>query len=132
MRACYLVHSKSLCQKKGGGHIASDKNFLAAWKTVRHIRQTMLLLPLRCWLVHWSNYLVGGRCHCYLIGNPIGQKWFPFTSLVRRLYLMFRYNTKPCIFFSQSVNPYLQGQRLDNVVAKKSVPHFSEEDKDPE
>ncbi|XP_035887302.1 rho GTPase-activating protein 11A isoform X4 [Phyllostomus discolor] len=32
----------------------------------------------------------------------------------------------------RSVNPYLQGQRLDNVVAKKSVPHFSEEDKDPE
>ena len=32
----------------------------------------------------------------------------------------------------QSANPYLQGQRLDNVVAKKSVPHFSEEDKDPE
>ncbi|XP_042108172.1 neuroendocrine protein 7B2 isoform X8 [Ovis aries] len=31
-----------------------------------------------------------------------------------------------------SVNPYLQGQRLDNVVAKKSVPHFSDEDKDPE
>uniref|UniRef100_A0A8C5DG84 Neuroendocrine protein 7B2 n=1 Tax=Gouania willdenowi TaxID=441366 RepID=A0A8C5DG84_GOUWI len=27
-----------------------------------------------------------------------------------------------------SVNPYLMGQRLDNVVAKKSVPHFSEED----
>lgn len=32
----------------------------------------------------------------------------------------------------QSVNPYLQGQRLDNVVAKKSVPHFSDEDKGPE
>ncbi|XP_021097540.1 neuroendocrine protein 7B2 isoform X2 [Heterocephalus glaber] len=32
----------------------------------------------------------------------------------------------------RSVNPYLQGQRLDNVVAKKSVPHFSDEDKDPE
>ncbi|XP_058522088.1 rho GTPase-activating protein 11A isoform X5 [Ochotona princeps] len=32
----------------------------------------------------------------------------------------------------RSVNPYLQGKRLDNVVAKKSVPHFSEEDKDPE
>lgn len=31
----------------------------------------------------------------------------------------------------QSVNPYLQGQRLDNVVAKKSVPQFSDEDKDP-
>uniref|UniRef100_G1NHZ8 Neuroendocrine protein 7B2 n=1 Tax=Meleagris gallopavo TaxID=9103 RepID=G1NHZ8_MELGA len=31
-----------------------------------------------------------------------------------------------------SVNPYLQGQRLDNVVAKKSVPHFSDEDKGPE
>ncbi|KAG2457806.1 7B2 protein, partial [Polypterus senegalus] len=28
----------------------------------------------------------------------------------------------------RSVNPYLMGQRLDNVVAKKSVPHFSEED----
>uniref|UniRef100_A0A672RG63 Neuroendocrine protein 7B2 n=1 Tax=Sinocyclocheilus grahami TaxID=75366 RepID=A0A672RG63_SINGR len=27
-----------------------------------------------------------------------------------------------------STNPYLMGQRLDNVVAKKSVPHFSEED----
>ncbi|KFO32902.1 Neuroendocrine protein 7B2 [Fukomys damarensis] len=32
----------------------------------------------------------------------------------------------------RSVNPYLQGQRLDNVVAKKSVPHFSDEEKDPE
>ncbi|XP_035564748.1 neuroendocrine protein 7B2 isoform X1 [Canis lupus baileyi] len=32
----------------------------------------------------------------------------------------------------RSVNPYLQGQRLDNVVAKKSVPHFSDEDKDSE
>ncbi|XP_043776303.1 neuroendocrine protein 7B2 isoform X7 [Cervus elaphus] len=32
----------------------------------------------------------------------------------------------------QSVNPYLQGQRLDNVVAKKSVPHFSDEDKEAE
>ncbi|KAB0374651.1 hypothetical protein FD755_013143 [Muntiacus reevesi] len=32
----------------------------------------------------------------------------------------------------RSVNPYLQGQRLDNVVAKKSVPHFSDEDKDAE
>ncbi|KAK2514872.1 Scg5 [Columba guinea] len=31
-----------------------------------------------------------------------------------------------------SVNPYLQGQRLDNVVAKKSVPHFSDEEKSPE
>lgn len=31
---------------------------------------------------------------------------------------------------SQSVNPYLLGQRLDNVVAKKSVPHFSEEDEE--
>ncbi|XP_077675062.1 neuroendocrine protein 7B2-like isoform X3 [Eretmochelys imbricata] len=31
-----------------------------------------------------------------------------------------------------SVNPYLQGQRLDNVVAKKSVPHFSDEDKGTE
>lgn len=30
----------------------------------------------------------------------------------------------------QSVNPYLQGQRLDNVVAKKSVPHFSEEEEE--
>ncbi|XP_041315983.1 neuroendocrine protein 7B2-like isoform X4 [Pyrgilauda ruficollis] len=30
-----------------------------------------------------------------------------------------------------SVNPYLQGQRLDNVVAKKSVPQFSDEDKGP-
>ncbi|XP_077175212.1 rho GTPase-activating protein 11A [Paroedura picta] len=29
----------------------------------------------------------------------------------------------------RNVNPYLQGQRLDNVVAKKSVPHFSDEDK---
>ncbi|KAJ8399097.1 hypothetical protein AAFF_G00414760 [Aldrovandia affinis] len=28
----------------------------------------------------------------------------------------------------RSANPYLMGQRLDNVVAKKSVPHFSEED----
>ncbi|KYO28304.1 rho GTPase-activating protein 11A isoform B [Alligator mississippiensis] len=32
----------------------------------------------------------------------------------------------------RSVNPYLQGQRLDNVVAKKSVPHFSDEDKGTE
>uniref|UniRef100_A0A667GN89 Neuroendocrine protein 7B2 n=1 Tax=Lynx canadensis TaxID=61383 RepID=A0A667GN89_LYNCA len=32
----------------------------------------------------------------------------------------------------RSINPYLQGQRLDNVVAKKSVPHFSDEDEDPE
>ncbi|KFV74207.1 Neuroendocrine protein 7B2, partial [Dryobates pubescens] len=32
----------------------------------------------------------------------------------------------------RSVNPYLQGQRLDNVVAKKSVPHFSDEDQGPE
>lgn len=30
----------------------------------------------------------------------------------------------------QSVNPYLQGQRLDKVVAKKSVPHFSEEEEE--
>ncbi|XP_032093172.1 neuroendocrine protein 7B2 [Thamnophis elegans] len=30
----------------------------------------------------------------------------------------------------RNVNPYLQGQRLDNVVAKKSVPHFSDEEKD--
>uniref|UniRef100_A0A669F0S7 Neuroendocrine protein 7B2 n=1 Tax=Oreochromis niloticus TaxID=8128 RepID=A0A669F0S7_ORENI len=29
-----------------------------------------------------------------------------------------------------SVNPYLLGQRLDNVVAKKSVPHFSEEEEE--
>ncbi|XP_053924933.1 neuroendocrine protein 7B2 [Cuculus canorus] len=29
----------------------------------------------------------------------------------------------------RNVNPFLQGQRLDNVVAKKSVPHFSDEDK---
>ncbi|XP_073495114.1 neuroendocrine protein 7B2 [Phyllobates terribilis] len=28
------------------------------------------------------------------------------------------------------VNPYLQGQRLDNVVAKKSVPHFSGEEEE--
>ncbi|KAK3542400.1 hypothetical protein QTP86_025826, partial [Hemibagrus guttatus] len=28
----------------------------------------------------------------------------------------------------RSTNPYLMGQRLDNVVAKKSVPHFSEEE----
>ncbi|MED6275342.1 hypothetical protein CHARACLAT_025605 [Characodon lateralis] len=30
----------------------------------------------------------------------------------------------------RSINPYLLGQRLDNVVAKKSVPHFSEEDEE--
>ncbi|TWW68790.1 Neuroendocrine protein 7B2 [Takifugu flavidus] len=30
----------------------------------------------------------------------------------------------------RSVNPYLQGQRLDNVVAKKSVPRFSEEEEE--
>ncbi|GCB80333.1 neuroendocrine protein 7B2-like [Scyliorhinus torazame] len=29
----------------------------------------------------------------------------------------------------RSVNPYLQGKRLNNVVAKKSAPHFSEEDR---
>lgn len=37
------------------------------------------------------------------------------------------------IYFSsslQSVNPYLMGQRLDKVVAKKSVPHFSEEEEE--
>ncbi|KAG9282944.1 neuroendocrine protein 7B2 [Astyanax mexicanus] len=28
----------------------------------------------------------------------------------------------------RSTNPYLMGQRLDNVVAKKSVPHFPEEE----
>lgn len=33
----------------------------------------------------------------------------------------------PCL---QSVNPYLMGQRLDNVVAKKSVPRFSEEEEE--
>uniref|UniRef100_A0A4W3HW30 Neuroendocrine protein 7B2 n=1 Tax=Callorhinchus milii TaxID=7868 RepID=A0A4W3HW30_CALMI len=32
-------------------------------------------------------------------------------------------------YYWNSANPYLRGQRLDNVVAKKSVPHFSEEDK---
>ncbi|XP_069494662.1 neuroendocrine protein 7B2 [Ambystoma mexicanum] len=32
----------------------------------------------------------------------------------------------------RSVNPYLQGQRLDSVVAKKSAPHFSEEEKEKE
>uniref|UniRef100_A0A3Q4BK10 Neuroendocrine protein 7B2 n=1 Tax=Mola mola TaxID=94237 RepID=A0A3Q4BK10_MOLML len=37
-----------------------------------------------------------------------------------------------CFFssFLQSLNPYLLGQRLDNVVAKKSVPHFSEEEEE--
>ncbi|XP_053553943.1 neuroendocrine protein 7B2 [Bombina bombina] len=30
----------------------------------------------------------------------------------------------------EEVNPYLQGQRLDNVVAKKSVPHFSGEEEE--
>ncbi|KAM8920732.1 neuroendocrine protein 7B2 [Pelodytes ibericus] len=30
----------------------------------------------------------------------------------------------------RAVNPYLQGQRLDNVVAKKSVPHFSGEEEE--
>ncbi|KAM4662821.1 neuroendocrine protein 7B2 isoform 1-T2 [Discoglossus pictus] len=30
----------------------------------------------------------------------------------------------------RTVNPYLQGQRLDNVVAKKSVPHFSGEEEE--
>nr|XP_029134292.1 uncharacterized protein LOC109988407 [Labrus bergylta] len=30
----------------------------------------------------------------------------------------------------RSTNPYLMGQRLENVVAKKSVPHFSEEEED--
>uniref|UniRef100_A0A8C9W9M5 Neuroendocrine protein 7B2 n=1 Tax=Scleropages formosus TaxID=113540 RepID=A0A8C9W9M5_SCLFO len=32
----------------------------------------------------------------------------------------------------RSTNPYLMGQRLDNVVAKKSAPHFSEEEKEEE
>lgn len=36
-----------------------------------------------------------------------------------------------CVSFLQSVNPYLRGQRLDNVVAKKSVPHFFEEEEAP-
>lgn len=31
----------------------------------------------------------------------------------------------------RSANPYLQGQRLDNVVAKKSVPHFYEDEGEP-
>uniref|UniRef100_A0A0E9VGX5 Neuroendocrine protein 7B2 n=1 Tax=Anguilla anguilla TaxID=7936 RepID=A0A0E9VGX5_ANGAN len=31
----------------------------------------------------------------------------------------------------RSANPYLMGQRLDNVVAKKSVPHFPEEEENP-
>ncbi|XP_063295989.1 neuroendocrine protein 7B2 [Pelobates fuscus] len=30
----------------------------------------------------------------------------------------------------RTVNPYLQGQKLDNVVAKKSVPHFSGEEEE--
>ncbi|XP_028996903.1 neuroendocrine protein 7B2 isoform X1 [Betta splendens] len=30
----------------------------------------------------------------------------------------------------RSVNPYLTGQRLDNVVAKKSVPHYFEEEEE--
>lgn len=30
------------------------------------------------------------------------------------------------------LNPYLMGQKLDNVVAKKSVPHFSEEEEEEE
>lgn len=82
--------------------------------------------------MHWSNDWVGGTYHCYLVFNPRGQKQFSLTS-VRGLQLKFTYNTKPFFFFFfQSVNPYLQGQRLDNVVAKKSVPHFSDEDKDPE
>lgn len=34
------------------------------------------------------------------------------------------------LFLLQMVNPYLQGQRLDNVVAKKSVPHFSGEEEE--
>lgn len=43
------------------------------------------------------------------------------------------YSVYSDIFLSaslQSVNPYLKGQRLDNVVAKKSVPHFSEEEEE--
>ncbi|XP_075893875.1 neuroendocrine protein 7B2 isoform X2 [Nelusetta ayraudi] len=32
----------------------------------------------------------------------------------------------------RSVNPYLMGQRLDKVVAKKSVPNFSEEEEEDE
>ncbi|XP_048831181.1 neuroendocrine protein 7B2 [Brienomyrus brachyistius] len=31
----------------------------------------------------------------------------------------------------RSVNPFLMGQRLDNVVAKKSVPHFPEDEVEP-
>lgn len=80
--------------------------------------------------MHRSHHLVGGRLHCYLV-NPTGEKEFSFTSSVRCLYLVFTCDSKPLYIF-QSVNPYLQGQRLDNVVAKKSVPHFSDEDKDAE
>lgn len=48
---------------------------------------------------------------------------------------VFMYMFTVCIIiflsaFLQSVNPYLMGQRLDNVVAKKSVPHFSEEEEE--
>ncbi|XP_069779116.1 neuroendocrine protein 7B2-like [Narcine bancroftii] len=38
-------------------------------------------------------------------------------------------NVKSAPRRKRSLNPYLQGKRLDNVVAKKSAPHFSEEDK---
>lgn len=46
---------------------------------------------------------------------------------------LYIYSIYTLIFLSaclQSVNPYLMGQRLDNVVAKKSVPHFSEEEEE--
>lgn len=42
-----------------------------------------------------------------------------------------QYNVIFSPFLFQSVNnPYLMGQKLDNVVAKKSVPHYPEEDED--
>ncbi|NXU62005.1 7B2 protein, partial [Horornis vulcanius] len=55
---------------------------------------------------------------------PNRGKWLPLSA---SMFLINLNNFKPF----QSVNPYLQGQRLDNVVAKKSVPQFSDEDKDP-
>lgn len=54
---------------------------------------------------------------------------FPNPSYLLSLSL-FLINLNNFILF-QNVNPYLQGQRLDNVVAKKSVPQFSDEDKGP-
>lgn len=45
-----------------------------------------------------------------------------------KLYFIVNMSQDLLLTVFQSANPYLMGQRLDNVVAKKSVPHFPEED----